>query len=365
MSEQPSLPGDARPAAALEDVQAVQERILEGVSRTFALTIPSLPQPLRIAVTNAYLLCRIADTIEDDPDLEPARKQDLGDDFLKVLDGEIHPDEFVGKLLPRLSERINPAERELIRQTGSVVAVTRALPPEQHRALLRCVRVMSEGMHRYQQSAGLHGLRDRSQLDEYCYCVAGVVGEILTELFCNHSPEIARNRAGMMRLAPAFGQGLQMTNILKDIWEDRRRGACWLPRTEFPACADRPADLLGEVSGEQLEAGLKRLVAVAHRNLRAALEYTLLIPPHEKGIRRFCLWALGMAVLTLRKINRHPDFRAGDQVKISRRSVAMVVGLSGRFCARDRLLRALFGLASAGLPLDGAATRGRHLESRT
>ena len=39
-----------------------QARILTGVSRTFALTIPSLPPALRVPVTNAYLLCRIADT---------------------------------------------------------------------------------------------------------------------------------------------------------------------------------------------------------------------------------------------------------------------------------------------------------------
>ena len=44
-----------------------QDQILPHVSRTFALTIPQLPMPLRTAVTNAYLLCRIADTIEDEP----------------------------------------------------------------------------------------------------------------------------------------------------------------------------------------------------------------------------------------------------------------------------------------------------------
>ena len=46
-----------------------QERILPHVSRTFALTIPQLPAAVRAAVTNAYLLCRIADTIEDEPAL--------------------------------------------------------------------------------------------------------------------------------------------------------------------------------------------------------------------------------------------------------------------------------------------------------
>ena len=31
----------------------------------------------------------------------------------------------------------------------------------------------------------------------------------------------------------SFGQGLQMTNILKDVWDDWRRGACWLPQDIF------------------------------------------------------------------------------------------------------------------------------------
>ena len=50
----------------LESDEAYQEHALPGVSRTFALTIPELPGDLRRVVTNAYLLCRIADTIEDD-----------------------------------------------------------------------------------------------------------------------------------------------------------------------------------------------------------------------------------------------------------------------------------------------------------
>src|ERR1700749_864412 len=40
--------------------------MLPKVSRTFALNIPVLPQPLDLVVTVAYLLCRIADTVEDE-----------------------------------------------------------------------------------------------------------------------------------------------------------------------------------------------------------------------------------------------------------------------------------------------------------
>ena len=40
-------------------------RLLQQTSRTFALTIPFLDEPVRGEVTVAYLLFRVADTIED------------------------------------------------------------------------------------------------------------------------------------------------------------------------------------------------------------------------------------------------------------------------------------------------------------
>ena len=54
---------------------AYQAEMLQCVSRTFALTIPQLPGALRDVVGNAYLLCRIADTIEDEPTLPAWQKQ--------------------------------------------------------------------------------------------------------------------------------------------------------------------------------------------------------------------------------------------------------------------------------------------------
>ncbi|HYC10740.1 MAG TPA: squalene/phytoene synthase family protein, partial [Steroidobacteraceae bacterium] len=64
-----------------------QEQILPHVSRTFALTIPQLPQPLRIAVCNAYLVCRIADTIEDEPALSAAETRVYLERFTAVVSG--------------------------------------------------------------------------------------------------------------------------------------------------------------------------------------------------------------------------------------------------------------------------------------
>ena len=141
-----------------------------------------------------------------------------------------------------------------------------------------------------------------------------------------------------------------MTNILKDIWDDRSRGACWLPREVFNRLGFELEDLAPHRYQDSFGRGISHLIAVAHRHLRNALAYTLLLPRDEKGIRNFCLWAIGMAVLTLRKINRHRDFSDSSQVKISRRSVKATIVLSRLTATHDHMLRSLFYLAGVGLP---------------
>lgn len=328
-----------------------QDQVLPHVSRTFALTIPQLPAALRIPVTNAYLLCRIADTIEDEPALSPAETLAFMQRFMGALAGLGDPQVLGVELAKRLSDRTLPSERDLVSNLQRVTNVTAALNAPQRAAIHRCVQLMCYGMPRFQSTASLRGLARLADLDEYCYYVAGVVGDMLTELFCDYSPAIARNRAGLSGLAVSFAQGLQMTNILKDVWEDRSRGVCWLPQEVF----SRQGMDLGRLSpvpfDPRFAAGMRELVAVAHGHLRNALEYTLLIPGQEGGIRRFCLWAIGLAVLTLQKINRNPKFTAGVQVKVSRRAVALT-RISTDFALRnDWLLRRLFARAARGLPL--------------
>jgi farnesyl-diphosphate farnesyltransferase len=328
-----------------------QDQVLPHVSRTFALTIPQLPAELRISVTNAYLLCRIADTIEDEPALSPTETLAFMQRFMGTLAGRGDPQALGSELAKRLSDRTLPTERDLVSNLQRVINVTAALNAQQRAAIHRCVELMCYGMPRFQSTASLRGLARLNDLDDYCYYVAGVVGDMLTELFCDYSPAISRRRAGLSSLAVSFAQGLQMTNILKDVWEDRSRGACWLPQEVFSRHGVDLARLTPVPFDPRFAAGMQELVAVAHGHLRNALEYTLLIPGREGGIRRFCLWAIGLAVLTLQKINRNPEFTAGVQVKVSRRAVALT-RISTDFALRnDWLLRRLFARAARGLPL--------------
>ena len=331
--------------------EVYQDHILPHVSRTFALTIPQLPVGLRTAVTSAYLLCRIADTIEDEPALSPPETLAFLQRFSAVLAGQGDAGQLAREIEQRLSDRTLATERELVCNMERVLGVLARLNAAQRAAIQRCVEVMCQGMPRFQFSASLKGLARSTDLDDYCYYVAGVVGEMLTDLFCDYSPQIARQRPALSAIAASFAQGLQMTNILKDVWEDRSRGVSWLPQEVFTR---HGVDLL-QVSSEPYDprygAGFLELVGVAHAHLRNALDYTLLIPSKEMGIRRFCLWAIGLAVLTLRKIQLNPRFTAGAQVKVTRSAVAMTrlfTDVAGR---NDWMLRRLFAQAARGLPL--------------
>lgn len=326
-----------------------QKKLLLGVSRSFALTIPQLPEALRSVVTNAYLLCRIADTIEDEKSLSIQQKRIFFHEFVEVVSGKASSRKFAARLFPLLSGSTLPAEKELIHNTDRLIRVLHDATKGQRAAIERCVTIMCKGMQRFQEEKDICGLRELRDLDDYCYHVAGVVGELLTDLFCEYSEEMARSKERLMSLAVSFGQGLQMTNILKDFWDDRKGGACWLPQDVFQQAGfdlnHVPSDDYVDSFGE----GLAKLISIACFHLKNALAYTLIIPRHQTGIRKFCLWAIGMAIFTLKNLKEKRDYRSGKDVKISRRQLRSIIFVTNATLRSNYLLKKLFSLTTKNL----------------
>jgi farnesyl-diphosphate farnesyltransferase len=166
---------------------AYQQSILGAVSRTFALTIPLLPKALETVIGNTYLLCRIIDTIEDAPTLSIEAKRDLSSLFLDAVLGKQSVDAFVIPCLRALEGHCNADERDLIANTPTVLRIFHGFNANEQAAISRCVEIMSNGMLRFHDKQTLAGLRDLPEFEEYCYVVAGVVGEMLTSVFaCTH-----------------------------------------------------------------------------------------------------------------------------------------------------------------------------------
>ena len=327
-----------------------QEYILQGVSRTFALTIPQLSKDLVQVVGNAYLWCRMADTIEDDPQLALALKGHFSHQLTGLLGSQESTAAWVAELQPQLHRDTAPAELDLIANSQRILRLFRSFSPTQQSIIQQCVATMVQGMLHYQAHQPHSGLPNMSALNDYCYHVAGIVGEMLTLLYCDYSSKLSHNKAQLMPLAVSFGQGLQMTNILKDIWQDQGREICWLPQDVFSKYNIELQDLSKQRTNPDFHRGVRELVAIAHGHLQDALSYTLMIPKAEQGYRNFCLWAIGMALLTLKNIHKQPDFQQSSQIKISRNKVKIIFVVT-RFIGRSNgLVKLFFKRVARGLP---------------
>jgi farnesyl-diphosphate farnesyltransferase len=306
---------------------AYQKAILGSVSRTFALTIPLLPPLIEKVVGNTYLLCRIVDTVEDAADLSPETKQKLSQLFLDAVLEKSPVESFVEPCLKALDHYGNLDELDLIAHTPTVLRILQTCSKEDQTAVSRCVSIMSEGMSYFHGKQTQAGLEDLREFEKYCYVVAGVVGELLTTVFSNHSSAFAKSMKGHDDLAIAFGQALQMTNILKDSPEDHARGVSW-----------KPANVSQKV-----------LLKISYQKLQDSLSYILLIPKSELGMRRFCFLAFGLAVMTLSKIAKRNEFSNKDELKLSRKTV-MVFYTFTKFAVRsDALIQTFFNLFSKSL----------------
>jgi len=278
-------------------------------------------------VGNTYLLCRIVDTIEDAADLSPQTKQNLSRLFLDAVLEKAPVESFVEPCLKALAHYGNQDELDLIAHTPTVLRILHTCSQSDQAAVSRCVSIMSEGMSYFHSKQTQAGLKDIEEFEKYCYVVAGVVGELLTTIFSNHSSAFAKNIKGHDELATAFGQALQMTNILKDSPEDHARGVSW-----------KPADI-----------SQKELLRISYQKLHDSLSYILLIPKTELGMRRFCFLAFGLAVMTLSKIAQRKHFSNQSEVKLSRKTVMAFYTFTQFAVKSDALMQIFFNTTSKSL----------------
>lgn len=190
-----------KPQATKAERAFFQGEILARVSRTFALTIPQLPVELSPAVTNAYLILRLADTIEDEPALSLEQIRLYEGSLLAVVSGQMDARRLSDEVGALLSVQTLKAEHDLLEHLAWVMEANSQLSPLQRDAIVDCLAVMGKGMSEFRRDPSLKGLTTRHDLDRYCYCAAGVVGEMLTTFFIDYEPALGSQRALLSRLS--------------------------------------------------------------------------------------------------------------------------------------------------------------------
>jgi len=228
--------------------------LLRRTSRTFELSIPLLPEPHCHRLTLAYLLFRVADTLED----AEGKPRDERLAALDELDALLaNPDVAVGRELAagwlEWEPSGNAGYLELIEAFPDLIEAVMALDESCRQIMLHHTRRTVDGMAAFVRQSGDEGslrLDSMQALRDYCYAVAGIVGEMITDLFLDDSQRLAPVAETLRQHAAPFGEGLQLVNILKDADDDARSGRCYLPadvdRTEIFTLARHDLDRADE-----------------------------------------------------------------------------------------------------------------------
>ncbi|HEX4497513.1 MAG TPA: squalene/phytoene synthase family protein [Thermoanaerobaculia bacterium] len=280
------------------------EQLLIATSRTFALAIPLLPEPTRLEVTLSYLLFRVADTFEDAASWPRALRIEALGRFDALLEA---PDRDEIAAISRYWGAEVPCEqigyRDLLAGLPAVLDSFFALSPAAVELIREHVLRTSRGMAGFVARTTDEGelrLRDIPDLQAYCYVVAGIVGELLTELFLLGRPHLEPAAARLRERSRAFGEGLQLVNILKDSASDATEGRRYLPEG-----VDRA-----------------EVMALARRDLQAAREYVLALQSAgaERGLVAFNALPVRLASASLDRVEQ-----AGPGSKLTRPEVYAIV----------------------------------------
>jgi farnesyl-diphosphate farnesyltransferase len=208
------------------------EDLLEKTSRTFALSIPVLPEPTRREVMISYLLFRIADTFEDASHWTPDDRIGALADFDTLL--RSYSRDRAESLCRDWVEREvahHAGYQELMAEAPFVLDSFFALSPAAIPPIREHVIRSADGMASIvaKTRGGELTLHSVRELKDYCYIVAGIVGEMLTELFLLDRPALAPTAPYLRERAATFGEALQLVNILKDSAVDADEGRRYLP----------------------------------------------------------------------------------------------------------------------------------------
>jgi farnesyl-diphosphate farnesyltransferase len=308
--------------------------LLRQVSRSFYLSVRVLPAEVREPIALAYLLARAADTVADTAVVPRAERLHHLDTLRRCFAGAA-PD--VAAVLRACAPHQKTAvERRLLEGVGEAVALLAGLPEQDAVEVRAVLDTLTAGMvldlTRFpgDDVATLGALQTLEELDEYTYLVAGCVGPFWTAIHRTHRRRLRRWAPGeMSALSVRFGKALQLTNVLRDVPGDLRRGRCYLPAKELAALGLRPPDLLEAAGAARGRPLVDRLLELALEHYDAGWRYTLAIPRAEWRMRLACAWPLLIGVATLARLSEHPNpLAASPPVKVPRSAVRAIVARS-------------------------------------
>ena len=212
----------------------MQTTVLKGVSRSFYLTLRLLPGPMRTAASLGYLLARTSDTIADTTTVPVTERLALLEKYGEAVEcgGHAGLEKEAGLLAAA-----DPRESILMQRGDEILDWLARTPPAEAALVREVVAIIISGqrldLERFADASDKSpvALKDDAGLEDYTWRVAGCVGAFWTKLgFLTLGRSFSNtDEATLLKQGIAYGKGLQLVNILRDLPGDLTAGLCYLP----------------------------------------------------------------------------------------------------------------------------------------
>lgn len=243
--------------------QYVQEKAA-GSGSSFYYAFLFLPPPRRAAITAFYAFCREVDDVVDEVSEQHVAQAKLAWWRKEVAQA------FAG-------QPSHPAMKALLPHTDQF-----DIRPEHLLAVIEGCQLDLE-QTRYLDYAGL---------ECYCHLVAGIVGEVAASIF-------GRTEATTVQYAHRLGLAFQLTNIIRDVGDDARRGRIYLPISEMQQFDVKAHEVLNRGYSDRFTALMKFQANRAHRTYDEALA---LLPEADRAAQKPGLMMANIYRTLLREI---------------------------------------------------------------
>ena len=233
-----------------EPLDYVRDRLRRSRS-SFDLVIRTLPRPRRVALSAFYAFCR-----EVDDDVDEAPSPEVAARRLAVW-------------------RVEVAEACAGRPGHAALRILMPLA-QGHGIEPGHLQAVIDGC---QMDLGHVRHADFASLERYCQLVAGTVGEVAARIFGFEDP-------ATLGYARRLGLALQLTNIVRDVGEDARRGRIYLPLEDLRRFGVDVADLLERGRHGHGEKRFRALMLFEARRAHQVYDEALALLPRADRFRQ-------------------------------------------------------------------------------
>ena len=299
--------------------------IMQKVSRSFALTIPLLDKKMREPVMITYLQDRLLDSFEDEGEINSSQRKAYMNEVVKLFDpniSESKQQELVDNI-KRQADYFEGPIKKLVQNTDKLISCFNTLNEEVQKISFRWLSEMNQGMQSYLDKP----VETFSELNEYCYYVAGTVGGFLTDLIIELGNIEGKDKKVLEKNFVESGLFLQKVNIIRDIKLDiiNHKKHYW-PLKELGISE---SEIIDQDNEEQALKALNKMVSDVKSHTRALIDYYQAIPDEWSGYKKFYSVNNAMGYATLELVEGNPDlFYLNKKLKIKKTEVLKILAVS-------------------------------------